>query len=93
MTGGAKIAIRDLSKAFGDKVVLDGVNLDLAPGESLSVIGQSGSGKSVMLKCILGLVQPDSGSILIDGEDVVGASERDQERIRRKFGKIGRAHV
>lgn len=88
MTGGAKIAIRGLSKAFGDKVVLDGVNLDIAPGESLSVIGQSGSGKSVMLKCILGLVQPDSGSILIDGEDVVGASERDQERIRRKFGML-----
>jgi phospholipid/cholesterol/gamma-HCH transport system ATP-binding protein len=88
MTGGAKIAIRGLSKAFGDKVVLDGVNLDIAPGESLSVIGQSGSGKSVMLKCILGLVQPDSGSILIDGEDVVRASERDQERIRRKFGML-----
>ena len=86
--GTPKIAMRDLAKAFGGHVVLDGLNLDVWPGESVVVIGQSGSGKSVMLKCILGLVCPDSGSILVDGEEVVGASERDQARIRRKFGML-----
>jgi len=68
--------------------VLDGVSLDIAPGESVGVIGQSGTGKSVMIKCILGLMRPEKGSILVDGEEVVGASERDRERIRAKFGML-----
>lgn len=61
-----KIKIRDLHKAFGKKVVLDGVDLDIEKGESLVVIGGSGTGKSVLIKCIQGLLRPDSGSILID---------------------------
>lgn len=84
----AKIVLRDVAKAFGDNVVLDGVNLEVQTGESLSVIGQSGTGKSVMIKCILGLLDPDRGSILVDGVEVVGASERGRERIRRKFGML-----
>jgi phospholipid/cholesterol/gamma-HCH transport system ATP-binding protein len=62
-----KIRIRGLKKAFGDKVVLDGIDLDVEAGTSTVVIGGSGSGKSVLLKCILGLVQPDAGTIEIDG--------------------------
>ncbi|MGH6949018.1 MAG: ABC transporter ATP-binding protein [Kiloniellales bacterium] len=83
-----KIRIRGLRKVFGTKVVLDSLNLDIATGESLVVIGGSGTGKSVLLKCILGLLTPDGGSIQIDGEEVVGLGERDLDRVRRKFGML-----
>ena len=65
-----KIRIRGLRKAFADKQVLDGIDLDIAAGTSMVVIGGSGSGKSVLLKCILGLVQPDAGSILFAGQEL-----------------------
>ena len=58
-----------MRKRFGDKVVLDGIDLDVMPRTSMVVIGGSGSGKSVLLKCILGLIEPDAGSIEIDGRD------------------------
>lgn len=64
------ISLRDVHKSFGDKQVLRGVSLDVAQGQSLAVIGGSGSGKSVIVKLILGLLAPDSGSITIDGENV-----------------------
>jgi phospholipid/cholesterol/gamma-HCH transport system ATP-binding protein len=83
-----KILIADLAKSFGDTLVLDGVNLAVEPGQSVCVIGQSGTGKSVMMKCILGLLQPDRGSILIDGAEMVGAGERQCEKLRRKFGML-----
>jgi phospholipid/cholesterol/gamma-HCH transport system ATP-binding protein len=83
-----KIAIRGLTKVFGDKVVLDGVDLDIVEGESMLVIGGSGSGKSVLLKCILGLLHPDAGSIKVDGEEVVGLYGADLDRVRRKFGML-----
>jgi phospholipid/cholesterol/gamma-HCH transport system ATP-binding protein len=83
-----KIAIRDLEVAFGTNKVLQGVNLDIAPGDSLVVIGGSGSGKSVLLKCILGLLHPQSGSIRIDDEEVVGLRGDDLERVRRKIGML-----
>ena len=83
-----KIRIRGLKKAFGSNVVLDGVDLEIASGESLVVIGGSGTGKSVLLKCILGLLTPDAGSIQIDGEETVGLSEREMDRVRRKFGML-----
>jgi phospholipid/cholesterol/gamma-HCH transport system ATP-binding protein len=70
------IDIRDLRKAFGEKEVLRGIDLKVETGESMVIIGGSGTGKSVLLKCILGLVHPDSGTILLDGEDVE-AAERD----------------
>lgn len=88
MTRPAKIALKDVAKAFGDKVVLESVNLTVKTGESVAVIGQSGTGKSVLIKCILGLLDPDRGSIRIDGQEVFGASGREQERIRRKFGML-----
>jgi phospholipid/cholesterol/gamma-HCH transport system ATP-binding protein len=88
MSSRHKILLRDLAKSFGDKLVLDGINLEVDPGESVTVIGQSGTGKSVMIKCILGLMQPDRGSILVDGEEVAGASERRMEKIRAKFGML-----
>jgi len=83
-----KIRIRGLSKAFGPKVVLDGVDLDVQRGESMVIIGGSGSGKSVTLKCVLGLIEPDAGSIAIDGEEVVGAKTRERERVNRQFGML-----
>jgi phospholipid/cholesterol/gamma-HCH transport system ATP-binding protein len=86
--GVPKIAIRGLTKAFGPKVVLDGLDLDIGAGQSMLVIGGSGSGKSVLLKCILGLLHPDSGSIKVDGEEVVGLYGAELDRVRRKFGML-----
>lgn len=83
-----KIAVRDLRKAFGEKVVLDGLNLDIGKGESVVVIGGSGSGKSVLLKCILGLVHPDSGSIVVDGEESIGLKGKARARHMEKFGML-----
>ena len=76
-----KIRIRGLSKAFGAKQVLDGIDLDVMPGTSTVVIGGSGSGKSVLLKCILGLIEPDSGSIEIDGQSILGLVTPDEGTI------------
>src|SRR5690606_19940217 len=89
-TGGKrpKIAIRGLTKAFVPKRVLNGIDLDIHEGESLVVIGGSGSGKSVMLKCILGLLPPDSGTIEVDCEQVVGLRGAERERVLRKFGML-----
>ena len=83
-----KIEIRGLRKSFGAKHVLNGIDLDVGVGESLVVIGGSGSGKSVTLKCVLGLIQPDAGSIKVDGEEVVGLHGPDRERVLRKFGML-----
>ena len=83
-----KIKITDLHKAFGKKVVLDGINLELNKGESLVVIGGSGTGKSVLIKCIQGLLIPDSGSIEIDGEETVGADRRTQDALHSKMGML-----
>lgn len=88
MTDQPKIRIRDLKKSFGSKVVLDGINLDVGVGENVVVIGGSGSGKSVLLKCIIGLMEADSGTIEIDGENVVGLSRADREAQMRKFGML-----
>jgi phospholipid/cholesterol/gamma-HCH transport system ATP-binding protein len=83
-----KIKVTNLHKAFGPKVVLDGLDLDLREGESLVVIGGSGSGKSVLLKNILGLLEPERGSIEVDGIEVVGMARRDREAVLRKFGML-----
>lgn len=83
-----KILLTDVSKAFGQINVLDGVNLAIERGESLAIIGQSGSGKSVTLKCILGLMKPDRGSIKVDGEEIVGLSGAAMDRMRAKFGML-----
>jgi phospholipid/cholesterol/gamma-HCH transport system ATP-binding protein len=83
-----KILLADVAKSFSGNAVLDGVNLAIEPGESLAIIGQSGSGKSVTLKCILGLLKPDRGSIKVDGEEVVGLRGAGQDRMRSKFGML-----
>jgi phospholipid/cholesterol/gamma-HCH transport system ATP-binding protein len=83
-----KIRIRALRKAFGPKVVLDGVDLEVADGESLVVIGGSGTGKSVLLKCILGILRPDGGSIEVDGVDLMALSRREREEVMRRFGML-----
>jgi phospholipid/cholesterol/gamma-HCH transport system ATP-binding protein len=83
-----KIRVRGLEKRFGHKVVLAGLDLAIAPGESVVVIGGSGTGKSVLLKCILGLLTPDAGSIAVDGEEMVGAGSARREAINRKFGML-----
>jgi phospholipid/cholesterol/gamma-HCH transport system ATP-binding protein len=83
-----KILVRGLRKSFGPKRVLDGLDLDVAAGESMVVIGGSGTGKSVMLKCILGLIEPDGGSIKIDGQEVTDLSATEREHMMRKFGML-----
>jgi phospholipid/cholesterol/gamma-HCH transport system ATP-binding protein len=83
-----KIMVRGLRKSFGRKRVLDGLDLDVAMSESMVVIGGSGTGKSVMLKCILGLIQPDGGSIKIDGQEVTDLSATEREHMMRKFGML-----
>jgi phospholipid/cholesterol/gamma-HCH transport system ATP-binding protein len=88
MTGQPKIAVRGLKKSFGDKLVLDGIDLDIGAGESVVVIGGSGSGKTVLLKNVLGLMEPDAGSITIDGQEVVGLSTTEREEVNRKFGML-----
>lgn len=83
-----KLALEGVCKSFGDKIVLDGVDLSLAPGESMVVIGGSGSGKSVMLKCILGLMTADQGKILLDGHDITRVAGHARERLMRQFGML-----
>ncbi len=82
----AKISLRDLHKSFGPKVVLDGLDLDVQEGESIVIIGGSGTGKSVLLKHIIGLLKPDSGTVLVDGVAVETLGNRDITDFRRRFG-------
>ena len=84
----AKVELRGVKKRFGPKVVLDGVDLSIAPGESLVVIGGSGTGKSVMIKCVLGILKPDAGQILVDGKEVTRLSGRARDAMLRKFGML-----
>jgi phospholipid/cholesterol/gamma-HCH transport system ATP-binding protein len=83
-----RIRLRGVRKAFGDKMVLDGVDLDIPTGTSLVVIGGSGSGKSVLLKCILGLIEPDAGSIEIDGSDLAKMSPPERDKARARIGML-----
>jgi len=83
-----KISVRGVRKSFGRKQVLDGVDIDCHSGESLVVIGGSGTGKSVLVKCILGLLHPDAGSIRIDGTETVGLQRVARERLLQKFGML-----
>ena len=83
-----KIRVRGLEKSFGDKHVLAGVDLDVMPGTSMVVIGGSGTGKSVLLKCILGLIDPDAGTIEIDGQDLARLSRRERNAKRAEIGML-----
>lgn len=83
-----KIRIRNLKKSFGSKTILNGLNLDVYPGESFVVIGGSGTGKSVLIKCILGLLKPDEGEILIDGVNIQILPKKEREQILASFGML-----
>ena len=83
-----KIKMTGVHKRFGPKVVLDGFDLEVMPRESVVIIGGSGSGKSVSLKCILGLLAPDEGTIEIDGVDVTRLSRRDREEVNSRIGML-----
>jgi phospholipid/cholesterol/gamma-HCH transport system ATP-binding protein len=82
------IEIINLRKSFGSQQVLKGVNLRIEPGEIMAVLGKSGGGKSVLLRHILGLIKPDSGSILIDGNDINGLGSRQLDSMREKFAVV-----
>ena len=82
------IEVRNLQKSFGANKILDGVSLRIENGESVAIIGRSGGGKSVLLKHLVGLLQPDSGEILIDGENIGPMNERQLLRVRKMFGMV-----
>jgi phospholipid/cholesterol/gamma-HCH transport system ATP-binding protein len=82
------IQLRGVSKRLGTKQVLDGLDLDVQAGITLVILGRSGSGKSVLLKHIIGLMQPDQGHILIDGDDIAGMHEAELNAVRRRFGML-----
>ncbi|MBM86611.1 MAG: ABC transporter ATP-binding protein [Rhodospirillaceae bacterium] len=83
-----KIRIRGLNKSFGANQVLRGLDLDVQAGESVAVIGGSGTGKSVLLKCVIGLLEPDAGTIELDGETVTGLSKTSREAMMARFGLL-----
>ena len=83
-----KISVRGIRKSFGPKIVLDGVDIDCGVGESLVIIGGSGTGKSVLVKCILGLLRPEAGSIRIDGIETVGMPRRERTALMHRFGML-----
>lgn len=83
-----KLALENVSKTLGTKRVLDGVTLDVGPGRSLVIIGGSGAGKSVTLKCALGLIRPDAGRVLVDGRDVTNLPRRAREQVNAQFGML-----
>ncbi len=82
------IEIRNLKKSFNGKAVLRNIDLDIPKSQSHIIIGRSGSGKSVLLKHIIGLIRPEGGQIFVDGEEICGLSNHDLYRVRRKFGML-----
>jgi len=85
------IKVDDLNKSFGDNYVLRGLDLEITPGESMVVIGGSGSGKSVLIKSIIGLLRPDQGEIYVAGRRITSLNEGDLNELRRKFGMLFQA--
>ena len=88
MSATPKISLRGVSKQFGSKVVLDSLDLEIGDGESMVIIGGSGTGKSVMLKCILGILTPDAGVIEVDGINIGHMTAAEHEQLLRKFGML-----
>jgi phospholipid/cholesterol/gamma-HCH transport system ATP-binding protein len=86
--GAPKVELRGVKKRFGPKIVLDGVNLSIGKGESLVVIGGSGTGKSVMIKSVLGILRPEAGQIFVDGEEVTHLSGRGRDEYLKKFAML-----
>jgi phospholipid/cholesterol/gamma-HCH transport system ATP-binding protein len=83
-----KVELRGVKKRFGSKIVLDGLDLAIPRGESLVVIGGSGTGKSVMIKCVLGILRPEGGEIFVDGNEVTHLSGRRRDTVLRQFGML-----
>ncbi len=83
-----KIQLIGVKKRFGPKVVLDGVDLTIEPQSSLVIIGGSGTGKSVTIKSVLGILRPDEGTILVDGEDITHINGAERDRVMKKFGML-----
>ncbi|MGE3302149.1 MAG: ABC transporter ATP-binding protein [Hyphomonadaceae bacterium] len=88
MTMAAKLRLENVHKTLGGRAVLQGVDLDVDSGRSLVIIGGSGVGKSVTIKCALGIITPDSGRVLVDGEDVTRVSRKERARLAEKFGML-----
>jgi phospholipid/cholesterol/gamma-HCH transport system ATP-binding protein len=84
----AKIELQGVKKRFGSKVVLDGVDLAIMPGESVVIIGGSGTGKSVTIKSVLGILRPEAGKIFVDGKETTHISGRAREDVLKKFGML-----
>lgn len=82
------ISIRDIYKSFDELEVLSGVSLEIGRGETVVVIGESGCGKTVLLRHIIGLLKPDKGEILFDGENITGMNEQELNQVRRRFGML-----
>ena len=82
------IAYRDVKKAFGPKVVLDGLNLEVYPEETLVIMGPSGTGKSVALRHVVGLLEPDAGQVIVDGQDMASITKKDLAILRRRMGYL-----
>jgi phospholipid/cholesterol/gamma-HCH transport system ATP-binding protein len=88
MDGTMKIRVVNLHKSFGKNRVLHGVDLEVQQGEGMVVIGGSGSGKTVLIRCIIGLMQPDEGEIYIDGLEITSLNEKRMNEVRKKFGML-----
>src|ERR1700691_3190437 len=82
------IEFREISKAFGDNVVLDRVSFNVMPGETVCILGRSGVGKSVSLQLLMGFLKPDSGRVIVAGEDITGFSEEQLQAIRKKVTMV-----
>ena len=82
------IEVSQIKKSFGDQVVLNSVSFSVKEGESVAIIGRSGTGKSVLIKHLVGLLSPDEGSVSVDGQDLVGMTERQLLGVRQKFGML-----
>jgi phospholipid/cholesterol/gamma-HCH transport system ATP-binding protein len=86
--GEAIISLRGVTKSFGSHTVLEDISFDVPKGKITAILGPSGTGKSVLLKNIIGLLRPEAGEIWVEGENIVGMSEKDLYRVRRKFGVL-----
>ncbi len=82
------VEVKNLSKSFGDHVVLDNISMNISEGENFVIFGRSGTGKSVLLKCIVRLLLPDSGEIFIDGQNILNLSEKELNKIRKQIGFV-----
>src|SRR5258706_7698080 len=82
----APIVVKELHKSFGSQKVLDGLDLEVGGGETVAILGRSGTGKSVLLKLLIGLQKPDSGTVLIQGQDINGLALERLNEIRKKIG-------